>query len=283
MTFLDIGKAFTDKDGVISPAVMPDRLHPFAFGYRKWAMAMEPTLARLMRRRPKTVLDPTNSAVVPVTQNRDYAKYDWLTRLAATKRYAKDHVCRLAFIGDSINHFFGGPPLDRGLTAPDPVWQTFYGKRDAVDLGFGWDRTENVLWRLEQGQLTDMPLRAVSIMIGTNNIGLNTPEEIRDGVQAIVDSVRNQKPKARILLLAIFPRGERPDDPGRLRAIEVNKLLAAIGKHRNVTFMDIGSRFLQPDGTISRETMGDFLHPTEKGYQAWAEAVEPWMKVNAGG
>ncbi len=278
--FLDIGRAFLDSKGEIPTDVMPDLLHPFAFGYRKWAMAMEPTLAKLMHRRPKTTLDPTNSAVVPVTQDRDHANYDWMTRFAATKQYARDHRCRLAFIGDSINHFFGGPPLDRGLKVPGAVWQEFYGQRDAVDLGFGWDRTENVLWRLEQGELNDMPLEAVSIMIGTNNIGFNTPLQIRDGVQAIVDRIRAQKPKAKILLLAIFPRGERPDDAGRLAVTEVNKLLAPMGKQRNVTFMDIGSKFLEPDGTIARSTMGDFLHPTEKGYRIWASAVEPWMKAN---
>ena len=80
--------------------------------------------------------------------------------------------------------------------------------------------------------------------------------------------------------LAIFPRGEKPDDQGRLAAIEINKLLAPIGKQKNVTFMDIGAKFLEPDGTISRSTMGDFLHPTDKGYQIWADAVEPWMKAN---
>jgi len=92
--------------------------------------------------------------------------------------------------------------------------------------------------------------------------------------------IRTQKPKAKILLLAIFPRGEKPDDAGRLKVIAINKLLAAPGKRRNVTFMDIGSKFLQPDGTISRDVMGDFLHPTDKGYQIWADAVEPRMKAN---
>ena len=125
-----------------------------------------------------------------------------------------------------------------------------------------------------------MPLEAVSVMIGTNNIGFNTPEQIRDGVQAIVNLIRKQKPKAKILLLAIFPRGEKPDDQGRLAAIEVNKLLAQIGNQRNVTFMDIGAKFLEPDGTISRATMRDFVHPTDKGYQVWGNAVEPWMKAN---
>jgi hypothetical protein len=150
--FRDIGYALVDHAGEISTEVMPDLLHPFAFGYRKWAMAMEPTLAKMMGRRPKSVLDPTNSAVVPVTQDRDYRTYDWATRFAATVKYGKEHTCRLAFIGDSINHFYGGPPLDRGLNEPMPVWQEFYGNRDAVDLGFGWDRTEKNCCETPQGK-----------------------------------------------------------------------------------------------------------------------------------
>jgi hypothetical protein len=172
--FFDIGYTFLDANDEIPTDVMPDLLHPFAYGYRKWAMAMEPTLARLMGRRAKTNLDSRNSAVVPVTQDRDYRTYDWATRFKLTKQYSLEHLCRLAFIGDSINHFFGGPPIDRGLKSVNKIWETYYGGRDAVDLGFGWDRTENVLWRLEQGELDNMPLEAVSLMIGTNNLFLNT-------------------------------------------------------------------------------------------------------------
>lgn len=281
--FFDIGYTFLDAKDEIPTDVMPDLLHPFAYGYRKWAMAMEPTLARLMGRRAKTNLDSRNSAVVPVTQDRDYRTYDWATRFKLTKQYGQEHTCRLAFIGDSINHFFGGPPIDRGLKSVNKIWETYYGGRDAVDLGFGWDRTENVLWRLEQGELDNMPLEAVSLMIGTNNLFLDTPEQIRDGVLAIIGKIRQQKPRAHILLLAIFPRGQRPDDAGRLEAIKVNKLLEQLGRERNVTFMEIGAKFLEPDGTISREIMGDFLHPTYKGYQIWAEAVEPWMKAHVKG
>jgi lysophospholipase L1-like esterase len=277
---VDINYAFIKPNGDLPTAVMPDLLHPSSFGYRKWAMAMEPELARLMHRRPKTTLDPNNTAVVPVPQNRDFRSYNWMTRFAATKQYALDHTCRLAFLGDSIIHHFGGPPLDRGLTATDPVWQKFYGDRDAVDLGFGWDRTENVLWRLEQGELDDMPLQAVTLMIGTNNLEFNSPVEIRDGVRAIVNLIRTKKPRAKILLLAIFPRGERADDPNRLRAIEVNKLIAPLGRQRNVTFTDIGAKFLEPDGMISRDVMGDFLHPTDRGYEIWGGAIEPWIKAN---
>jgi lysophospholipase L1-like esterase len=277
--YLDISSVFLDSNQEISPAIMPDFLHPSTFGYRKWAMAMEPTLASLLGRKPKTRLDPNNSAVVPVTQSRD-SSYNWWERFKATKVYADEHPCRFAVIGDSIVHRFAGPPLDRGLTEPGKVWQQFYGNRFAVDLGFGWDRTENVLWRLEQGELDKMPLKSIMLMIGTNNIEFNTPEEIRDGVRAIVDTLRKQKPRAKILLLAIFPRGEHPTEPDRLKVAQVNKLIEPLGKQKNVTYMDIGAKFVEPDGTITRDTMFDFLHPTDKGYQIWAEAVEPWVKAN---
>ena len=278
--FLDLGNVFVDSNGEISTEVMPDLLHPFAFGYRKWAMAMEPSLAKLMGRKPKTVLDSTNSAVVPVTQSRDHASYDWQARFKATLEYVSANKCGLAIIGDSIMHHMGGPPLDRGLTSPDPVWQKYFGSYHAVDLGCGWDRTENVLWRLEQGELRNLPLRAATVMIGTNNLEYNTPEQIRDGVQAIVNLIRVQKPRAKILLLGIFPRGHEPNDPLRLKAALVNSLIAPIGKQRYVDYMDIGPKFLEPDGTISAETMSDFLHPTQKGYEIFGDSISSWLKQN---
>jgi len=220
-----------------------------------------------------------NSAIVPVSRQ----DADWMNRHNAMVAVGQKGESQIVFIGDSITHAFGGDP-DTGEDFHNrgkDTWDLYYGADKPLNLGISGDQTQYFLWRLKQGQSNDMPLTAVSLMIGTNNAFLNTPDQIRDGIQAIVNMIRIQKPKAKILLLGIFPRGEKPDDAGRLKVIEINKLLVALGQQRNVTFMDIGSKFLQPDGTISREVMGDFLHPTDKGYQIWADAVEPWMQANA--
>ena len=277
IAFQDIGDVFVDDKGEIPSDVMPDQLHPMAYGYRKWAMAIEPTLAKMVGRKPLTTLDATNSAVVPVTQNRDYPNYDWPTRFELTLTLARKQPFRLALIGDSITHFLGGPPLDRGLHQMSTVWHDNFEARDAIDLGFGWDRTENVLWRLEHKQLDDMPLEGAIVLIGTNNLNVNSETQIRDAIRAIVEKIQEQKPKAAILVMGIFPRGKDATDPMRQKAARVNALLKPLNRMKNVTFLDISSQFLEHDGTISQEIMGDYLHPSERGYWIWATAIRAWM------
>jgi lysophospholipase L1-like esterase len=276
VTYLDIGKAFLDGKGEIPSDVMPDLLHPMGFGYRKWAIAMEPTLARLMGRKPKTTLNPRNSAVVPVPQDRNRPRQDWMARHEAVLKHGRENRCRLAFVGASIIQFMGGPPTDR----VSPAWHAYYANRDAVDLGFSGDRTENVLWRLEQGEVDGLNLQAAVFMTGGNNTGSNTPEEIRDGVRAILTLFRSKQPRCSVLLHAIFPRGEKPDHIERIRAKRANVLLQRLAAEMGVDYMDAGHVFLEKDGTISTETMPDFLHPTPRAYLRWQGEIEPWIKAH---
>lgn len=216
------------------------------------------------------------STLVTCTQDRDWPVYDWAKRHAAVSDLVRERQAKLVFIGDSITQMFGGPPHDRGQPGKD-VWEKFYGHRNAANLGFGYDYLENTLWRLQHGELTGAKAAAVVIHIGTNNMGKNTPEEIALGVKAICDEVHKQQPQAKILLLAILPRGAKPDAT-REKLNATNQLLAKFDGQHGVTFLDVGARFLQPDGSLPRELMGDYLHPTVKGYEIWAEAMEPTLK-----
>ena len=149
-----------------------------------------------------------------------------------------------------------------------------------VTWRFGWDRTQNVLWRLDHGELHGRHPKWAIINIGTNNFVKtenardNTPEEIAEGVRQILLRVRNNTPRTKIILMGVFPRGENPNDPFRAKVAEINKLLSKFGEAKGITFLDITSKLTQPDGTISREIMRDFLHPTEAGYKIWGEAVK---------
>lgn len=216
------------------------------------------------------------SSVLAVTQDRDWPGYDWAKRHAAVCTLVRERKPHLIFIGDSITHFFGGEPADFRQTGGN-IWKKYYGKRNAADLGFGWDRTENVLWRLRHGELDGYSPRVAVIHIGTNNLSVNTPAEIAAGIEAICKEIHTRSPRTAILLLAIMPRGEKPDTM-RAKAAEVNKLIALLGFENGINFLDIGPNFLTPDGTITRDVMGDFLHPTEKGYAIWAGAMEPTLK-----
>ncbi|HSI10430.1 MAG TPA: GDSL-type esterase/lipase family protein [Chthoniobacter sp.] len=213
------------------------------------------------------------STLVPCTQDRDWPTYDWAVRHAAVTKIAAEKKASLVFIGDSITQMYGGEPHDRSQPGKD-VWEQHYGQRNAANLGFGYDFVENALWRLQHGELDGAAAKVVVIHIGTNNVSRNTPEEIAAGILEICAEVHQRQPGAKTVLMAIFPRGPKPDAT-RAKLDAINKLIAPLDGKNGITFLDIGAKFLEPDGTISRETMGDFLHPTAKGYEIWARELEP--------
>ncbi len=190
-------------------------------------------------------------------------KYEGIN--AAIKKM--DGKIDVALVGDSITARWGGES-----------WTKHWGAYRAVNMGIGGDRTQNVLWRLHNGQLDGYEGRLFIVMIGTNNLWGKTPDPVDTaaGVKAIVDLIQAKQPKAKILLLSIFPRGEKPN-PGRDVIAKVNEL---ISKYEGgpVHYMDIGAKFLEPDGTISKEVMHDSLHLAPKGYDIWAEAINDKVK-----
>lgn len=169
--------------------------------------------------------------------------------------------------GDSITDGWQGPGLE--------VWNANFANRRAFNFGISGNCTQHLLWRLDQGQVKGLNPKLIAIMIGTNNLGTHSAQQIAEGVSAIVARYRELCPNALIVLQAIFPRGESPDDPARAKIKEINKLLAPLGETRNVLYIDLGEKFLQPDGTMSAEIMPDFLHPSAKGYEIWAQSIKP--------
>jgi lysophospholipase L1-like esterase len=271
VTFLDIGHVFLDSKGEIPKDIMPDKLHPNAFGYRKWAMATEPTLAKMLRQKPISKDDPDITTLVPVTQNRDQQN-DWMPRHAnILDEIQKDPDANVVFIGDSITQF-----LETG--DGKPVWDELHSRYNPINEGFGWDRIENVLWRIQQGELDGIHPKAIVLLIGTNNLEVNTPEEIRTGIQAVLRDIRAKQPHAHILLLGLLPRGQMQTDTLRDKAHQVNLLLENMPMPRNVKYLEIWSPFLQADGSISGDIMGDYLHPTAKGYEVEMGVIDPILK-----
>lgn len=220
---------------------------------------------------------PVPGTVVPCTQDRSWPQYDWRRRHELTSAAVKRQQPRVLFIGDSITHFFGGEQFDSYALRGKNTWDEFYAPRNAGNLGFGWDKTENVLWRLQHGAVEGISPKAVVVMIGTNNTGTCAAADIAQGISAIVQELRKRLPEAKILLLGIFPRGEKPG-PQRDKIAEVNAIIAKLHAPPAVTYLDIGPKFLTPEGVITKDIMPDFLHPNEKGYRIWAEAMEPTLK-----
>jgi len=226
---------------------------------------------------------PPNTALVPVPKlENDF--YDWWGRHQAILD-TKDAINpTIVLVGDSITHLWGGSPPWTGRPAGGPAAfaRTFAGER-VLNLGFGYDRIQNVLWRLDHGEIAGLHPRWFVVNIGTNNLvataraPANTAAEIDAGVGAVLGRLRAQSPKSGIVLMAIFPRGELPSNPLRQRVAEVNALLARRAAP-GVVYLDLGPRLVEPDGRIDRAIMPDFLHPGEAGYTRWGDALGPIIR-----
>lgn len=160
--------------------------------------------------------------------------------------------------------------------APKEIFEKNYGSMDPLNIGIGGDRTQHVLWRLDRGEVEGINPKVAVLMIGTNNLGSNTNEEIVKGDTKIVNELKEKLPHTKVLLLAIFPRGEKADNPFRARIKAINEELAKLDDGgKTVKYLDIGPKFLEADGTLPKSIMPDALHPNAKGYEIWAEATAP--------
>jgi lysophospholipase L1-like esterase len=170
------------------------------------------------------------------------------------------------FIGDSITQGWEGNGKE--------VWKKNFEPLKAANFGIGGDQTGHVIWRITEGkELEGINPKVAVIMIGTNNMGGNNPEQIAGGVETIVKELRKQKPQTKILLLAIFPRAEKSDNPVRAKVKATNELIKKLADGKDVVYLDIGEKFLAADGSISKEIMPDYLHLSPKGYAIWADEI----------
>ncbi|MGJ8657960.1 MAG: sulfatase/phosphatase domain-containing protein [Akkermansiaceae bacterium] len=211
-----------------------------------------------------------HSAVIP--QDKLHAAW-WQKRHNEKNKEAKGNAHDLIFVGDSITHFFE--------TGGKETWDKFYAHRNALNLGFSGDRTENVLWRLNNGNLSNQQnAKVVVVMIGTNNTGhlKQDASETAEGIQMIVSTIRARCPKAKILLLGVFPRGAEPSHAMREINVEINQHIAKLADGERIHFLDISDHFLDEKGFLSKEVMPDDLHPKKLGYNVWAEAMEPALE-----
>jgi lysophospholipase L1-like esterase len=208
---------------------------------------------------------PEHAAVKPVDRSKEK---NWMARHDRFLERARKGDVDVLFLGDSITQGWEG--------SGKQVWKKQFEPLKAANFGIGGDRTQHVLWRIENGEVDDIKPRVAVLMIGTNNSGANTADEIADGIKLIVRRLGEKLPDTKVLLLGVFPRGEKPNAT-RDKLAEVNERIASLADGKRVTYLDIGKQFLNDDGTISREVMPDFLHLTPEGYRIWADAMEPTL------
>jgi len=204
-----------------------------------------------------------HTAVTPTPREQE----GWVKRHESFNARAKQGDADLIFIGDSITQAWEDPGKE--------VWKKYYGHRKAMNLGISGDRTQHVLWRLQHGNVDGISPKAAVLMIGTNNSGGdgNTAEEIADGIAAMVKELRTRSPGTKVLILGIFPRGEKPN-PQREKNAKASEIVSKLADGKMVHYMDIGIHFLTPEQTLAKEIMPDFLHLSPRGYEIWAIAIE---------
>ena len=206
-----------------------------------------------------------HSAVEPVPRGEEW----WKQRQQTLNQRSADAggKAEILFIGDSITQGWENEGKE--------VWAKHFAPRNAVNLGIGGDRTQHVLWRLENGNLKGVKPKAAVVMIGTNNSNGedNSVSQIAEGVTAIVSKLRQALPDTQVLLVGIFPRGESPNNQ-RGKILQVNQILARLADGKSVHWIDFGSRYVDAQGLIPHDLMPDYLHLSPAAYQIWADQLE---------
>jgi lysophospholipase L1-like esterase len=197
-----------------------------------------------------------------------------MRRHNAKLKELKNKKAPVVFIGDSITHYWE--------TKGKSLWDRHFssGSRAAVNLGFSADRTEHVLWRIENGELDGYEAKCIVLMIGTNNTGhkdfrQEPPSDTIIGINRILKAILKKQPKATVVLTAIFPRGGTKDDPLRKRNDIVNAEICKFADGKSVVWCDFNNRFLDAEGRLPKSLFPDLLHPNSAGYKIWAANVIP--------
>ena len=234
---------------------------------------------------------PANPRRGPTTAAPRNDLPEWVAKHRRNVARALEGGTRLLFLGDSITAGWQGESLgsfDR--EGPRRIWDRHFAKRGAENFGIDGDHVEHLLWRVGHGEIGPVEPEVVVLLIGTNNIGLDPPIAIAEGVAAVIDEILRRSPRTKILVLGLLPRGYTPghgqapiaDTPDPRIAL-VNQFLVTLGTRPQVTYLDPGEKLLGPEGKVDRAIEPDALHLSAKGYAILAEAIEPTLSLLMGG
>lgn len=194
----------------------------------------------------------------------------WVKRHDGFVAIAKKGDVNVLLLGDSITDAWRGGQAK-------PTWDKIFVPLKTANFGISGDQTQHVLWRIQNGELEGIQPKVAMLMIGTNNMGSHSAEQIADGITAIVKTLREKSPTTKVMLLAIFPRDAKPETANRKKIAAVNAIIAKLDDGKNVRYLDLAEKFLQEDGTLTREIAPDLLHLSPRGYEIWGEAVTPLL------
>ena len=240
-----------------------DYVHPSDLGMQHQADIVERKVREILYM-PMGTLSTTQ----PVRQRREPDMYEWYDRHQAFLNCINNQPPKAVIMGNSITHYWSGEPEHPQKNGPKS-WDKHLRKNGFQNLGCGWDRVENVLWRVYHGELEGYDAERIVLMIGTNNMGLNSNAEIVDGLRFLLEAISQRQPNAQIKVIGILPRRGQ-----EAWVKEINASIEEMAKSGGHLYTDVGEAFLQKDGTIDEQLfIGDGLHPNEKGYSRIAKLI----------
>lgn len=246
---LKINEINLDNDAMV------DGTHPNDYGMMQYAAAYEKKLRAILN-------EPIGNlkTQMPIRQRREPASYEWENRHLAMLDLNKTEPSKIVFMGNSITHNWGGKPLNNRIQGSDS-WQKYLEPLQTRNFGFGWDRVENVLWRVYHDELEGIFPEKIVVNIGTNNFHLNSDEEIVEGLKMLIEAIKIRQPQAKIILLGIYPRRNYED-----RVVILNSKIKKMAASTNIGYTDIGSALLLKTKKINEKLFSDGLHPNSEGY-----------------
>lgn len=242
---------------------MVEGVHPSDLGMQQYADSYMKKIKEILH---EGDMKKASTSCIPCKQQRD--PYDWNERHEQVLKMNKESSPEILMIGNSITHYWGGEPIadkQHGKNA----WKNLFGDRKVRNLGFGWDKTENVLWRIYHGELDGYAAKTIFLMIGTNNLPFNTDEEVVEGIYEVVKAIRFRQPQAKLCVIGILPRKDM-----EARVDKVDKALQNRLKTENITFINITPKLTDKKGLIIPSLFMDGLHPNEQGYERIAEVLK---------
>ncbi|WP_288734146.1 SGNH/GDSL hydrolase family protein [uncultured Parabacteroides sp.] len=203
----------------------------------------------------------------PVTQRREPDTYEWRKRHHDLLKHLRQNPPKAVILGNSITHFWGGEPIFP-IASGKESWRETMAPAGYQNLGYGYDRVENVLWRIHHGELDGYEVNKVVLMIGTNNMGISSDEDIVEGLRFLIAAIRNRQPKTSVKVIGILPRRAHEE-----WVKEINRRIMVMANEEGCQYCDVGQSLLLPNGKINESFFRDGLHPNEKGYRRIANKI----------
>ena len=239
-----------------------DNVHPSDFGMQQQASIVEKKVREILNIPVGDI-----ATTQPVTQRREPNNYEWQTRHRNILKHIQQNPPKAVILGNSITHFWGGEPAGPMKNGPKS-WKKIMEPTGFQNMGYGYDRIENVLWRIYHGELDGYEADKVVLMIGTNNMGISSDKDIVEGLRFLIMAIRNRQPKATVKVIGILPRREHED-----WVKNINQQIHTMANEENCLFADAGTPLLLLTGKIDESLFLDGLHPNEKGYQLIAKTI----------